>query len=208
MKLSKLNRDIHRWGSILIAAPVVVIVVTGVILQLKKESAWIQPPTRQGSGRELSLSFDQILAATRGVPEAEVDSWDDIERLDVRPGKGMLKVRCKNRWEVQLDTENGDILQVAYRRSDLIESIHDGGFFHDGFKLWVFLPTALILAALWATGIYLFILPYFARWKKRRNKARTGAEEAVDRTTLLRHEHVAFRGNRNPSRIDECSLQE
>jgi uncharacterized iron-regulated membrane protein len=158
---------------------VAVIIVTGVILQLKKESAWIQPPTQQGSGGEPSLGFDQILAATRDVPEAEVDGWYDVDRLDVRPGKGMLKVRSKNRWEVQLDAKNGDVLQVAYRRSDLIESIHDGSFFHRGFKLWVFLPTALILAALWATGIYLFILPYFAKWKSRRKKARHPQGHAV-----------------------------
>jgi len=172
MKLSKLNRDVHRWGSILIALPVAVIIVTGVILQLKKESAWVQPPTRQGSSSELSLSFDQILTATQGVPEAEVENWDDIDRLDVRPGKGMLKVRCKNGWEVQLDANSGIVLQVAYRRSDLIESIHDGSFFHDSFKFWVFLPTALVLGTLWVTGIYLFFLPYYAKWKKRRNKAR------------------------------------
>lgn len=71
----------------------------------------------------------QILAATQAVPEAEVKSWNDIDRLDVRPGKEMLKVCCKNRWEVQLDAKTGSVLQVAYRRSDLIESIHDGRFF-------------------------------------------------------------------------------
>lgn len=180
MKISKLSRLIHRWGSILIAAPLVVIIVTGVILQLKKESGWIQPPTQQGSGSEPLLGFDQILAATRDVPEAEVDSWDDIERLDVRPGKGMLKVRCKNSWEVQLDAKTGEVLQVAFRRSDLIESIHDGSFFHDDFRLWVFLPTALILAVLWATGIYLFVLPYLARWKKReRKRARAQTQPSI-----------------------------
>ena len=91
MKISKLNRNVHRWASILIALPLMVIIVTGVILQLKKESAWIQPATRVGSSGEPSLSFDQILAATQNVPEAEVETWDDIDRLDVRPGKGMLK---------------------------------------------------------------------------------------------------------------------
>jgi uncharacterized iron-regulated membrane protein len=195
MKLSKLNRDIHRWGSILIAAPVAVIIVTGVILQLKKEYAWIQPPTQQGSGGELSLSFDQILAATRDVPEAEVDSWDDIDRLDVRPGKGMLKVRCKSGWEVQLDVKTGEVLQAAYRRSDLIESIHDGSFFHDGFKLWVFLPAALILAVLWATGVYLFFLPYYAKWKNRRNRAAYGHRK----TRWLRHPVPATGSRRSAS---------
>ena len=167
MKLSRLNRLIHRWGSVLIAVPLLVVIVTGVVLQLKKESAWVQPPTQTGTGDHPVLSFDQILAATQTVPEAAVNSWDDIDRLDVRPGKGMLKVRCSNRWEVQLDATTGDVLQVAFRRSDLIESIHDGSFFHENVKLWIFLPASVVLLALWVTGIYLFLLPYLALRKKR-----------------------------------------
>ena len=170
MKLSKLNRDVHRWGSILVALPLAVIIVSGVILQLKKDAAWIQPPTQSGSTGGLSLSFAQILAATQAVPEAEVETWDDIDRLDVRPGKGMLKVRCQNRWEVQLDAKTAEVLQVAYRRSDLIESIHDGSFFHDSFKLWLFLPAGVTLAILWISGIYLFFFPYLAKWKRQRQR--------------------------------------
>ena len=75
-----------------------IIIVTGAILQLKKEVNWIQPPTRQGIGSRLSISFDDILKVASTVPEADIQSWDDIDRLDVRPGKGMLKVRCRNRW--------------------------------------------------------------------------------------------------------------
>ena len=109
-----------------------------------------------------------VLTAVKAVPEAGVDSWDDIDRLDVRPGRGMLKVRCKNRWEVQLDASDGEVLQVAYRRSDLIERIHDGSFFSDAAKLWIFLPSALIFVVLWGTGVYLFFQPYLAKRKKRR----------------------------------------
>ncbi len=61
------------------------------------------------------------------------------------------------------------MLQVAYRRSDLIESIHDGSFFHDRAKLWVFLPAGLILIGLWVTGVYLWLLPHLV---KRRRKER------------------------------------
>ncbi len=174
MKFSQLNRVVHRWGSIIVSIPIGVIILSGIALQLKKQSAWIQPPTQDVSSGELSLSFDQILAATQQVPEAEVECWDDIDRLDVRPGKGMLKVRCQNRWEVQLDAKTGDMLQVAYRRSDLIESIHDGSFFHDRVKLWVFLPSALLLAILLVTGICLLFLPYYAKWRKRRKRTRAG----------------------------------
>ena len=167
MKLSRFNRLIHRWGSIAIALPAIIVIITGIILQLKKESEWIQPPTAKGGGSELSLSFDQILTAVQRVPEAEVLGWEDIDRLDVRPGKGIVKVRCRNRWEVQLNVETGDVLQVAYRRSDLIESLHDGSFFSEPAKLWVFLPAAIVFAILWFTGVYLFFQPYLAKRKKR-----------------------------------------
>jgi uncharacterized iron-regulated membrane protein len=177
MKLSKLNRVTHRWGSIIILIPTAVILLSGMILQLKKEFAWIQPATKRGDTTGASLSFDQILAVARDVSEAEVSDWDDIDRLDVRPSKGMLKIRCKNRWEIQLDANSGEVLQVAYRRSDLIESIHDGSFFHERVKLWVFLPAALLLGVIWLTGIYLFFLPYYAKWKKRRKLSRPVKKE-------------------------------
>lgn len=167
MKASRLNRVVHRWGSIATSVPVLIVLVTGVVLQLKKEATWIQPKTQAGVDRPPQISFSEILEIAKTVPQAKVETWDDIDRLDVRPGKGMLKVRCKNRWEVQLDATSGDVLQVAYRRSDLIESIHDGSFFSDGVKLGVFLPTAVVLLVLWMTGIYLFLLPHLAKRKKR-----------------------------------------
>jgi uncharacterized iron-regulated membrane protein len=167
MKASRLNRIVHRWGAILTAVPVLIVLVSGLILQLKKQSEWIQPKTQAGSQSPPGLSFPKILTIAKTVPEAEVRSWDDVDRLDVRPGKGILKVRCKNRWEVQIDAATGEVLHVAFRRSDLIESIHDGSFFSDTIKQGVFLPSAIILIGLWVTGIYLFFLPILARRKNR-----------------------------------------
>ena len=167
MKFSKINRVGHNWISIGIAIPLGIVIVTGIILLLKKDVDWIQPHTVRGSGTELALSFDDILAIARSIPEAQIETWKDIDRLDVRPGKGMLKVRAENRWEIQIDTQSGAVLQVAYRRSDLIESIHDGSFFHKKMKLWVFLPAAVLLAIMWGTGLYLFVYPYVARSKRK-----------------------------------------
>jgi len=162
MKLSKLSRVSHRWGSIIALVPMTIIIVSGIALQLKKESSYIQPPTQRGVGTEPAIGFERILEAAMTVPEAGIESWDDIDRLDVRPGKGVVKVRCKNSYEVQIDAATGEILQVAVRRSDLIESIHDGTYFHDHLKLWVFLPTGIVLALLVITGLHLFLLPYLA----------------------------------------------
>ena len=52
------------------------------------------------------------------------------------------------------------MLQTAYRRSDLIESIHDGSFFAgDWTKLGLFLPSGIALLLLWLTGLWMFWLP-------------------------------------------------
>ena len=169
MKASVLNRKLHRWGSLIIALPILVIIGTGILLQLKKQIAWVQPPTQSGTTKELALTFDEIIKKVSTISEAEIFGWGDIDRLDVRPSKGMLKVRAKNRWEIQMDTKTGEILQVAYRRSDLIEKLHDGSFFHNNVKLFVFLPAALILLGLWITGLYLFFLPYLAKRRKKQS---------------------------------------
>ena len=174
MKLSKLTRVSHRWGSIIALLPITIIIVSGIILQLKKVSPYIQPPTQHGAGTAPAIGFERILEVAKTVPEAEIQSWEDVDRLDVRPGDGVVKVRCKNRYEVQIDTQTGEILQVAVRRSDLIESIHDGTYFHDSFKLWVFLPAGLILVVLSITGLYLFCLPHLAKRKQRRKKLAAG----------------------------------
>lgn len=176
MKLSRLNRLVHRWGSIATAIPVLVVLISGVILQLKKQSSWVQPKTQRGADLPPQIPFAKVLEITKTVPEAAVESWDDIDRLDVRPGKGMLKVRCKNRWEVQLDAATGEVLQVAFRRSDLIESLHDGSFFSDTVKLGVFLPSAITLLILWGTGLYLFFLPTLAKRRRRLKTAPPNTE--------------------------------
>jgi len=181
MKPAKFNRVFHRWVSVVISLPLLLVIGTGLLLLLKKDVAWIQPPTQRGSTKELGIIFDQVLASARSVPEADIKGWDDIDRLDVRPSKGMLKVRANNRWEIQLDAATGEVLQVAYRRSDLIESLHDGSFFHDKVKLFVFLPSAVLLLLLWVTGIYLFVLPFLVR-RNRRGSNNSAGPRATDST--------------------------
>jgi hypothetical protein len=102
----------------------------------------------------------------------EIESWDDINRIDVRPSRGILKVWAKSNREIQIDTKSGDVLQTAYRRSDLIESFHDGSWFGDGVKLGVFLPAGITLLVLWLTGMYLFFLPIYVRRRRKRSADR------------------------------------
>ena len=161
------SRKLHRWGAVIACLPLLLVIGSGILLQIKKQSNWIQPATLQGTGSIPTLQWERILSATASVAQSEVNDWSDIDRVDVRPGKGMAKVQCKNRWEVQIDTATGEVLAANYRRSDLIESLHDGSFFSDTAKMWLFLPNGLILLGLWFTGMYLWWVPVWARRKKR-----------------------------------------
>ena len=87
----------------------------------------------------------------------------------MRPSKGMLKIRSKNGWELQIDTKTKDVLSLEYRRSDIIEAIHTGAFFSKFISYVVFFPAAIILLLLWVTGLYLFITMTITK-KKNRNR--------------------------------------
>jgi uncharacterized iron-regulated membrane protein len=165
-------RKSHRWGAVLIALPFLLVVISGLLLQVKKQVVWVQPETRKSQGKTPSITMNDILEAAKSAPEASVRSWDDIERIDARMRDGIVKVQCRNRYEVQVDFQTGAVVQVAYRRSDLIESLHDGSWFGDTAKLSIFLPVAVVVLGLWVSGMYLFALPYAVKWR-RRSKARS-----------------------------------
>lgn len=165
------TRKLHRWGAILTAVPMLLVIVTGLLLQVKKEVVWVQPPTKKGAGQAAKLQWDEILEAAKSVPEAEIQSWDDVDRLDVRPGKSLIKIQANNHWELQIDWTDGQLLSSTYRRSDWIESLHDGSFFGDYSKTLVFLANGTVLLVLWATGMYLWYLPIGVKRKKRERQS-------------------------------------
>lgn len=171
MKTQKGLRLLHYWLSIALALPAIVMIAAGILLMLKKEIGWIQPPTQSGKGVGLpALSHAEMLDRVTSVPAMRGLRWEDFDRIDYKPGKGLAKFISADRWEVQLDTQNGEILQVARRRSDFIEAIHDGSYFADWVKLFVFLPAGCILLIMWGTGLYMFFLPRVKRARRRRAK--------------------------------------
>jgi uncharacterized iron-regulated membrane protein len=163
------NRKLHHYASFIVAAPLLIMFCSGVLLQLKKQWNWVQPPELRGTGTSPVISLDGVLDSVKAVPELGVRGWDDVNRLDVRPGRGLVKVWLQSGWEVQVDLGTGRVLQTAYRRSDAIEAIHDGSFFlGDWTKLGVFLPAGLTLLILWTSGLWMIWVQF--RGKRRRKK--------------------------------------
>ena len=168
MKPRIVLRKIHHWSAPLILLPLGLVIGSGLLLMVKKDFGWIQPPTQRGAQAEAvpTQSLDALFNKARAVPELELKHWSELTRVDVKPDKGVVKFVAQNRWEAQLDASTGDVLQVAYRRSDLIESLHDGSFFSAWTKRYIFLTSGLILLVLWGTGIYLFFATRAARRRK------------------------------------------
>jgi uncharacterized iron-regulated membrane protein len=174
-----LNRKVHYWAAGIIAIPLIVVAVTGSLLQLKKHWSWVQPPEQRGSVKAPQIELSGILEALKKEPRLQVQSWDDVKRLDVRPDRGVVKAWLQTDWEAQIDLGTAEILQIAYRRSDWLESIHDGSIFGDVVKLGWFFPAALGLVLLWLGGVWMFIWPLI---NKRRVRHRKEAKAVVQRT--------------------------
>ena len=158
------NRLLHRWVAIIIAFPILFIIITGIFLQVRKPIDWIQPPSMKGSEKySPTIALEQVLTGVKSVPEMQVNDWSDIKLLDLRPKKGMIKVRNYAELETQVDASNGDILQTAQRRNDFVVKMHDFSAWHA--RLWLGLPIRLGFLALFVTGVYLNIKMQRARFK-------------------------------------------
>ena len=176
MSFNVANRKVHHYASFAAAIPLLVIIASGLLLQLKKQFDWVQPPEQRGTGKVPAIGFDQILTSIQGVPDLDVRGWSDVNRLDVRPDRGLVKVTLHSGWEAQVDLGTGRVLQTAYRRSDVIETIHDGSFFAgDWTKLGLFFPAGLTLLLLWLSGVWMVWVQFIGKRRRRRKLGRAAA---------------------------------
>lgn len=165
-KLRQISRQLHLWFALAILLPSLIVFGSGILLQVKKQLDWVQPPTMKGISATPALSFAQVLQIAQTLPQLQVSSWQHIDRIDVRPDKGIMKIVAQNRWEAQLDAQTGAVLHIAYRRSDVIESIHDGSWFAESAKLWLFLPAGILLFLLWCSGAVLLYTTLKSKYNK------------------------------------------
>jgi len=170
-------RVLHRYLGIVLAAFLLISAVTGILLSLKKEVAWIQPPSQKGIHQDLQKwkSLDEIsqlatLALHQNYPDQKENT---IKKMDVRPSKGIVKVIFeKDYWEVQMDGATGDVKSIATRQSDWLESIHDGSIVSDFFKLFSMNFLGFGVMLLVGSGLWLWYGPKLLRGLKRRFRSK------------------------------------
>ena len=153
-RLLRQNRLLHRWIAIVIALPMLLVILTGIVLQVRKPIDWVQPPTLTGSSAyEPTVRLEELLTQVKSVPEMQVTGWQDIKLLDMRPQKGIVKVRNFDELETQVDVTTGEVLQTAQRRNDFIAKMHDFSAWRA--RLWLGLPIRLGFLFMFLTGVYL-----------------------------------------------------
>lgn len=117
----------HKWVALPLFAFLFLVGVTGVLLGWKKQTG-IAPPTLKGSSPNPAnwISFDSLQKiALERIAKLQLDS--QIDRIDIRPEKGIAKVVFTNHYtELQLDCTTGKILSTETRAHDFIEHLHDG----------------------------------------------------------------------------------
>lgn len=151
--------------AIILAVPLIIIFSTGILLSISSKVQWLQPKveTKSIPPEGISLSFDRILEIAQSVPEAEIKTWNDVAQIDARPKSSVVRVRAKNYWEVQIHGHTGDVLSSAKRWKTFFILVHDGSWFAEWIKSWIFIPSGIGALLLWITGILIWIIPVFKK---------------------------------------------
>lgn len=162
------NHRLLAWITVL---PLVVITASGILLQVKNWIPWIQPKAYKGSVTEPKVELQTILKAVSSVPEAKTLSWSDIRAIDIRPSRGVARVRTRSEYEISVDLGTGAVLQAAPRRTGFIIQIHDGSIFGELIQYGIYFPSALLTLALIGTGVTLLVKKPATRKGKKKHVA-------------------------------------
>lgn len=125
-------RKVHRMIGALLFFFFIFVSITGLLLGWKKNSSGILlAETAQGTTTELSewLPIETLSKKALAIYKDSIptNKSPQIDRIDIRPHKGVLKFKFKDSYfGIQLDGATGNLLKIEKRRSDFIEQIHDG----------------------------------------------------------------------------------
>ncbi|HXG85766.1 MAG TPA: hypothetical protein VNI84_17225, partial [Pyrinomonadaceae bacterium] len=119
----KLFRKIHRMTGALLFLFFFIIALSGLFLGWKKNSGGvILAKSYQGTSTDMKDWLPMSVLTEKAIETARqsilADISPEIDRIDVRPDKGMVKfVFIEGYWGVQLDAATGNLLHVERRRS-------------------------------------------------------------------------------------------
>ncbi|WP_247237437.1 PepSY domain-containing protein [Telluribacter sp. SYSU D00476] len=173
---TRLYRKLHKWLAVPLFLFMILVGGTGLLLGWKKQ-VQLLPKTAKGTTTESTqwISLDSIQQVAQAYSRTELGLPDEIDRIDVRPQKGVAKIVFTQHFtELQIDCTTGEILSTSTRSSDIIEKIHDGSILdywigQDGEQIKLTYTTllGLGLVLLSVSGFWLWYNPRRIRKQKR-----------------------------------------
>lgn len=177
-RIIRIFRWVHRKLAIALFVFFLLISITGILLGIKKNTGLLAP-TQKGISSDQStwLPVDSLTTIALAYLHDSVSAGlsPELDRIDIRPGKGIAKYIFKNHYTgLQLDCASGKVLSVEKRKSDFIEDLHDGSILDDLFgtkdepaKISYTLLMGVSLLMLIISGFWLWYGPKIIRRKKR-----------------------------------------
>jgi hypothetical protein len=161
----------HLWLGVIFTTALLVISVTGILLNHKRGLGLMpdvaHEPERPFTkslplARLADIALDTVARATGAGGDGEAaDPTAEIDRMDVRPRDGFVKVRVRDAasTEVTLDLASGRVLHIGPRGDVFLEKLHSGEIF--GGLSWVLLSDAAAIALVITliTGYWLWLVP-------------------------------------------------
>lgn len=186
--------EVHKWIGVTAGLVLLLSASTGFFLLIKKKYDWIQPVSQAGTPGtpEQRATFAQLYDSifTHSCDEhpdgfPAFQDYEDIERLDVRPDKNIVKVRSHVDWmEVQLDLTTAEVLSYKQRYSDWFEQLHDGQLIAGWWHEWGMPVIAIAFLLMVFTGYLIWLWPkYVKRRNRRRRQASAGQAEIPQGTS-------------------------
>ena len=162
---------IHLWLGVIVTVALVSISITGILLNHKRGLGLMPEVDHEPTAPfEQSIHIERMAqAALAAAPQHARGDWKPgdpvdpglIDRMDVRPRDGFVKVRLRDKasMEMTVDIATGKVLHVGRRGDVFLEKLHSGEAF--GGLRWVILSdiAAVALVLTLITGYWLWLAP-------------------------------------------------
>ncbi|HEX6944336.1 MAG TPA: PepSY-associated TM helix domain-containing protein [Gemmatimonadaceae bacterium] len=173
--LSRAAFYIHLWLGVLSTIALIAISITGIVLNHKRGLGLMPDVPHEASGAfTAAIPLERMAyAALVAAPQAAKGDWKEgdpvdiglIDRMDVRPRNGFVKVRLRDKasMEMTVDINSGQVIHTGRRGDVFLEKLHSGEIF--GGLPFVILSdiAAIALVLTLLTGYWLWLVPKLSR---------------------------------------------
>jgi len=172
--LSRAAFYIHLWLGIIATVALISISITGILLNHKR-GLGLMPDVPYEPTAEFASAFplERLAAiALEAAPQTARNGWKPgdavdiglIDRMDVRPRNGYVKVRLRDKasMEMTVDIASGRVLHSGRRGDVFLEKLHSGEAFGGAFVILSDIAAVGLILTL-ITGYWLWLVPKLSR---------------------------------------------